>query len=440
LITLVNLSGDPLTGEKVLPLGALAIATTLQDAGFPVDLRDLQVRDGMSWSVEGLADALQTDAPVLGVSLMSDRMPEAVFALRLFKARNPATVVIVGGAGPTECAEPLLKAFDHIDCAVVGEGEATIVEVMTALRDTGVAGLHGIAGIVARVDGELWVGPPRERLRDLDALAWPEACTWPLHAYDSTSIVTARGCPFPCSFCSIVNQWGRKLRARSVPRVIEEIAWLQRRRPGSFLHIEDDTFTVDRRRVLAFCDALQGAGLAIEWGCTARIDAIDEALVERMVAAGCRSVFVGIESGSDDVRARVHKRFASEQVFAGIEMLLRHVEVTAHYIWGYPFETFADLRQTFLHLGYLTALGATARHSHLVPFPRSPLMQSWRGELEFRTSYPFARLFLLDPAAPYLDEVRANPEVFMPYFCVPTPELDAKFAFVARYGEFERAA
>lgn len=438
-LTLVNLSGDPVTGEKVLPLGALAIKTALQGRGFAVELRDLQLLPAFPRDLPALADTLGTDAPVLGLSLMSDRLPEALLALRLFKQRQPETFVVLGGAGPTEVAGPLLEAFPHVDAVVRGEGEETAPALLEALRRGGRADLGQIAGLSARVGGRVVHGPDRPRLRDLDALRAPEDSGWDLTPYDSLSVVTTRGCPFDCSFCSIVAGWGREVRRRSVARTADEIAWLAAAKPGAFLHIEDDTFTLDPKRVRALCAAISARTPALQWGCTARLDLIDEPTIAAMAAAGCRSVFVGVESGSDRVRAGVHKSFPSSLVFERVAMLLRHVEVTCHYIWGYPDESFEELQETFLHIAHLTAMGATARHSHLVPFPRSPLVQRYRGRWQFRETYPFTRLFLLEPGVAWVDEVRTRPEVFAPWFSLETPEEQAKFAFVEAFGRFERA-
>ena len=439
-LTLVNLAGDPVTGEKVLPLGALAIASSLEAGGWQVELRDLQLL-GQPGTVEDLAAACATDAPVLGLSLMSDRMPEAVMALRLFRERHPDTAIILGGAGPTEVALPLMQAFDDIDAVVRGEGEVTACEVMAALRDKGRAGLRDIPGVTARLNGEVVVGPERRRIAQLDALPWPRGYDWDPALYDSVSLVTARGCPFHCSFCSVVAGWGRTVGRHGIDHVVDTIGWLLARKPGAFVHLEDDTFTLDRRRVLRFCDTLQARlpGAAVQWGCTARLDGLDEALVARMAEAGCQSMFLGIESGSDRVRARVHKSFSSAEVIRRMEMLLRHVQVTAHYIWGYPFETMDDLQETFLQIGYLSAMGATARHSHLVPFPKSPLVQDATEELRFYEGYPFPRLFVVEPGAPWLDLVRGHSDVFTPWFALATPDDAARFDFVARYSRFERA-
>ncbi len=437
-LTLVNLAGDLVTNEKVLPLGALAIATSLEAGGWGVDLRDLQLT-GQPATVEALADACATVAPVLGLSLMSDRMPEAVMALRLFRESHPDTTIVLGGAGPTEVALPLMRAFDHIDAVVRGEGEVTIAEVMTALKTEGKAGLRGIPGVTARVDGEVVVGPERPRIVGLDALPWPKGGRWDPAPYDSVSLVTARGCPFHCSFCSVAAGWGRTVARHSVEHVVDTIAWLLARKPDAFVHLEDDTFTLDRSRVLAFCDVLETRLPGVQWGCTARLDGLDEALVARMAEAGCRSMFLGIESGSDRVRAKVHKSFSSAEVIRRMKMLLRHVQVTAHYIWGYPFETLADLHETFLQIGYLSAMGAIARHSHLVPFPKSPLAQDATAELRFYEGYPFPRLFVVEPGAPWLDLVRAHPDVFTPWHALATPDDAARFDFVARYSRFERA-
>lgn len=449
-LTLVNMATDPVTGERVMPLGPLCLTAALEQAGFEVELRDVQLLDVARTpfgclSFESLAEVFATDAPVLGVSVMSDRIAETLFALRLFKQRHPRTLVVLGGAGPTEVAEAILRAFPCIDAVARGEGEDTAVEMMRRLRASGYRreALAGVPGLSANVDGQLVIGPERERIRDVDRLPYPEGCTWDLSPYAGASLMSARGCPYRCTFCSIVELWGQTMGYRSVERVVDEIAWLRDQKPGAYVHIEDDTFTVHRRRVLAFCDELERRDVRVEWGCTGRIDTVDAELVERMHAAGCRSIFLGIESGADEVRARVLKRFASEEVFDTVDMLRRRLAVTCHYIWGYPFESLAEFHETFLHIGYLQALGVTARHSHLVPFPRAPMIAEYiaqnRGTIRFRERYPFPRLFLLDPTEPYVDEVRANPAVFLPYFSVETPDEDAKFEFVAAFSQHERA-
>lgn len=443
-ITLVNMCSDAVTGERVMPLGALHLVAALDEAGFAVELRDIQLMPQVAGPAEAIAEAFETDAPVLGVSLMSDRMPETIFALRMFKERHPDKVVLVGGAGPTEVAGPLVRAFPFIDGVARGEGEETLVEVMSLLRAGGrkkLAGrIGGVAGLTANVSGRFVEGPDRPRLRDVDRLPYPERCRWDLSPYADASLMTARGCPFRCSFCSIVALWGQTMAYRSVERVVDEIAWLAARKPGAYVHIEDDTFTVNRKRVVAICDEIRRRGIDVRWGCTARVDMIDEGLAEVMHGAGCRSLFLGIESGSDRVRDQVLKGFSSRDVMVRVEMLIRYFHVTCHYIWGYPDETLSDFYETFLHVAHLSAMGVEARHSHLVPFPRSPLVREYTGALRFRASFPFPRLFLLDPKAPYVDEVRAHPEVFTPYFTLETPEEERKFAFVAEMSRFERAS
>lgn len=438
-ITLVNMAADPVRGERVMPLGALHLTAALEREGYGVDLRDVQLAEAPTDTVEGLADFFDTEAPVLGISLMSDRMASTVFALREVRARRPELTIVVGGAGPTEVAGPLLEAFDHIDAVARGEGEETLVAAMRALRESGQGALAGIGGLSTRVEDRVVHGPDRPRLRDVDSLAYPGGCRNDITPYQDVSLMTARGCPFRCSFCSIVALWGQRMSYRTVDSVAEEIAWLMEQRPGAFIHLEDDTFTVSRKRVVAFCDALDRRGLEVEWGCTGRVDMVDEALVARMAASGCRSMFLGIESGSDRLRAQVLKGFTSRDVFERVETLLKHVQVTAHYIWGYPSETLDDFYETLLHVGYLEAMGAQPRHSHFVPFPRAPLVQAYDGPLHFRTSYPFPRLFTLDPAAPWLGEVQAQPEVFLPYFSVHTPHEEEKFDVVAELGRVERA-
>ena len=437
-VVLANLSIDAWGGRRVMPLGCLGLEAALVRAGIEVELRDVQLCPGPARDAEALARFLDADAPVLGVSVMADRLPLAILALERLRARRPEQLTVLGGPGPTEVAEPLLRAFSHIDGVVVGEGEETLVELVRRFRERGRDGLSGIPGLWLRRAGQVARPPARRRIRDLDDLAYPRWSSVDLSRYDVVSLVTSRGCPHRCAFCSAGTIWGDRTCRRSIPNVVEELRWLTAARPGVHVHIEDDTFTLARARVTAFCEALAASGPSCEWGCTARVGDLDEPLLETMREAGCRFLFLGIEAGSDRLLASLGKKTTVKESLRAVRLAARFVEVTAHAIWGYPAETLQDFFQTHLLMAYLRAVVSQVGMSHYVPFAGSPLVQGWSGALLPLQSYPFPRLVNLgtDPAERAL--VSHHPEIFLPFFALETPGWETKIDVARRFHELSR--
>lgn len=439
-VALVHFSIDKWSNRRLMPLGCLHLLATLRRAGFEVELRDVQFAQEIADDSEKLADFMDVDAPVLGVSVMADRLPLAVLALQKLRRRRPDLIILMGGPGPTEVAQSLLEAFDCIDAVAVGEGEDTILDVANAVRESGRAGLADIPGLWSR-QGDTVVAPPRRpRIRALDESAYPEWCDVDLSGYDVVSLVTARGCPYTCSFCSAPALWGAGSYRRTIPAVIDEIRWLTERRPGVRVHIEDDTFTLSHRRVTAFCDAVKDAGLAIEWGGTARVGDVNVELLSRMVDAGCGFLFMGIDAGSDDLLATLDKGSTVAESVAAVELTSEYVELCAHAIWGYPSETLDQFYDTHLLMTYLKTFVYRVGMSHFVPFPQSPLIRGWSGELKEPRPFPFVRLVGLGPDAEEGEIVRNHPDVFMPFWWCDTPEWEEKFTFAAAHNQLLQPA
>lgn len=432
-IALVHFSVDKWTGRKLMPLGCLHLLATLRRAGFEVELRDVQFVQAIADDTDRLAEFMEVDAPVLGVSVMADRLPLALLTLQKVRAARPDQILIMGGPGPSEVAPELLAAFPFVDAIAVGEGEDTIVDVMNGVRERGREGLAGIPGLWSRQGAEVVAPPARPRIRRLDDSAYPQWCDVDLAPYDVVSLVTARGCPHTCSFCSAPALWGPGSYRRTIPAVIDELRWLVERRPGVRVHIEDDTFTLSYRRVEAFCGAVLEAKLDIEWGGTARVGDVNPPLLQRMVDAGCGFLFMGIDAGDDALLDRLDKGATVAESIAAVELTAQYVELCAHAVWGYPFETLDQFYDTHLLMTYFKTFVYRVGMSHYVPFPKSPLVRDWSGALRPPRAFPFPRIVGLsaDPAEGRV--VRAHPEVFTPFFWFDTPEWETKFAFAAEY-------
>ena len=429
--------------ERYVPLGALYLISALERAGFDVDFRDLQTRaikehsltdssfkvfSGGGGLLEKVTAFLDDPAPVLGLSCMSDLLPLAVLAAELIKERVPQTIILLGGSGPAGVATQLLSQFPFLDIVAGGEGETLIVDVLRCLAAEG--DLQEVEGITFRKGRRMIRTPSRPLIEAVDGIEVPAYHRVNISDYTIPGILTSRGCPHECVFCDVSPFWGRRNRARSIGGVMEEVRLLRRRFGVEYVELVDDTFTLDKRRVLEFSGSMKEEMPGISWSCCARVDGIDEEMMEAMVRGGCRSVAFGLESGSDRVLERLDKRFFTAEIIEVLRASRRYFpEVSAYFSWGYPFDTMTDFRDTVDFISRVRKMGVQPWVFSLSPLPLSRIYRDYQGSLMFSPDYCSNYLGVFRGEAEIIELIRSYPDVFPGfYYCDPRFPLKSSMA------------
>ena len=325
------------------PLGISYIAASLQQAGHSVHLVDCTFLD----KKEALNRALETKAEVVGIYAMVSMLDECLWFAR--QLRPTCRLLVAGGPLPTCDPEPFLNAFDVV---VRGEGEQTILELVRAYQET--SDLDKIAGIVYRKHGdgvaksELVSTPERAFTKNLDRVPFPARSLLPnesyirygkkKYGYSITTVMSTRGCPFRCEFCSNVV-FGGSYRERSPENVVDEIVEVLDLGYDR-ISFTDDVFTMKKERVVKVCQEIRRRGLKFNWECLGRVDALDTPTALDMKAAGCTRIFFGIESGDEQILKLMNKKISIEQARRGVEAAHNAgLQVGAFFIIGYPGDT-----------------------------------------------------------------------------------------------------
>lgn len=427
--------------ERYVPLGVLYLTAVLEQAGFRVDFRDFQLGACKEHSdtdssyrifpsggsiVEDFIAFLETSAPVLGIGCMSDLLPLTLLAVRQLKECCPDKVVILGGIGPGGVAEELMAAFPFVDIVARREGEETMVELMAGLREKG--DLRSVRGIGFRYGGEVYHTSPRQWIGQVDDIPFPAYHRLDFSRYSVPGILTSRGCPFGCTFCDVSPFWGRHNRARSLGNVMAEIRLLRERYGQRYIELVDDTFTLDRERVLTFCEKLKAELPDVSWSCCGRIDCVDEEMMQAMAGSNCRLIAYGIESGSDRVLERLNKGFSISRVNEVLSLSRRYFnDVLAYFIWGFPFETMADFRETIDFISRALDAGVQPWLFSLSPLPLSEIYRQNREGLQFSPEFCSNYLGIFAGEPEIVELIKAHPRVF-PGFYTCDPQFARKYA------------
>ncbi len=265
--------------------------------------------------------------------------------LARLRARLPAARVFCFGYLSTQLPEPVLRT-GACHGVLLGEPEHTLAELLQRIGAG--QGYADVAGLVTLEGQDVVRGPERGRILDLDALPWADHSLVPLSAYRESfmprptgAIMSARGCAFSCTYC--VRTFGRKMAYRSAASLAAEVASL---RALGIPHVRflDDTFTIQRDRVEELCQRLSRQERGLTWTALTRLDTMDAALARRMYHAGCRRVYVGVESVSPRVLALYQKRLTPEEAREKIPQIqAAGIEVCTFFIVGAPDETPAEI-------------------------------------------------------------------------------------------------
>lgn len=319
------------------PLGLGYLAANLQRNGTPVELVDCTFLSRQ----EAINRVERSNPQIIGIYSMFSMKRSSLEFARLFK--DSCELLVVGGPVPSLYPEDFLEDFD---VTVIGEGEEAIVELVDCVDKK--LDLSSVKGIAYKKNGHIRFTSPRDFIQDLDALPFPSRQLFDNEAYKryyskkfgytTTSLITSRGCPFSCDFCSRPI-FGNNFRARSPSDVVDEVesvASLGYER----VWFADDCFTLNRRHLMKTCDAMISRGVNLGWECLSRVDTMDSEVARRMKQSGCVRVFFGIESGNNTVLALMNKQITTKQARKAVDNAKQAgLQVGAFFIVGYPGET-----------------------------------------------------------------------------------------------------
>jgi radical SAM superfamily enzyme YgiQ (UPF0313 family) len=335
------------------PLGILYLSSHLKRRGLRVE-----VHDTTFGSLATFRARLEALRPAV-VGIYCNLMTKGNVLQMIPMCRAAGAYVVLGGPEPAPNAGEYLRR--GADVVVVGEGEATLEELVRHLGEHGTEGLDRIQGVCfLDPDGAVRTTAPRPQLRPLSDQPWPDReaidmdrylRTWrDHHGYSSVSLITARGCPYTCTWCSHAV-FGQTHRRRTVADVADEVADIVARYAPDRLWYADDVFTLHRPWILEYARELEQRGLHVPFECISRADRINEQVADALAAMGCVRLWIGSESGSQRVLDAMKRLTTVEDVQAKTAMLqARGIQVGMFIMLGYEGEDESDLAATVEHL------------------------------------------------------------------------------------------
>jgi len=362
------------------PMGLALLAGVLEREGHKVSIIDA---NALNLGQEEIAEQ-SCGADVAGITAMTPSIGVAMETARNLKQKAPGLTVILGGAHATLLPRETLDSAAEIDMVVCGEGEDTIVSLLQSIERGKPPG--DIAGVGYRTGSETVVTPRADTYVDMDSLPflayhllpWKAYRPHPPHGRDTpfAAIITSRGCPYHCSYCS-KPIFGYKFRAQSPKRVVDEIDRLVNGFGIREIAFYDDVFTLDKKRANEVCAEIIRRNLRFYWTCESRVNLVDRELLRHLKEAGCYSIAYGIESASPDILKIMDKGITLEQVESAVRLTRQEgLQAVGYFMIGSPGESRESILKTIdfarkLRLDF-------AQFSITTPFPGTRLYEMYQ--------------------------------------------------------------
>jgi anaerobic magnesium-protoporphyrin IX monomethyl ester cyclase len=380
-----------------IPLHLVYLAGSAREAGFDCEIYDAMSLDA---SHEEIARLIETTRPdVVATSCITSTYPDGLEILKSAKALGARTVM--GGVHPSFMWREALEEEGHpVDFVVRGEGEQTLVELLTALRDGG--DLARVRGIAYRENGSAQATPERPRRPELDGLplAW-DLLIWPTYTYfvypgsRLGAISTSRGCTHGCTFCSQQKFWDQSWRGRSPKAVVDELEHLRSEYGVDVILLSDEYPTPDARRWERFLDLVIERDLGQKLLLETRVDDVvrDEAILDKYVAAGVTHVYVGVEATDQETLDLMNKDANVETGIKALRLLHDYGLVSeTSFVLGFPDETPEKIKRT-LDL----AKTYDPDNAHFLAITPWPYADFWQEMEPYIATRDYRRYNLIDP-------------------------------------------
>ena len=378
------------------PTNLLSVGTVLKQNRFDIDLVEATINPE---SYKILLSEID-DYSVVIVLTSTTTLREDAGLLEELKGYNPQIKTIVFGGHPTFMPVSTLEN-DSIDIIAMREPEFIIRDVCKELSKNNSETWKGIKGIGYKEAGEVIINDPYP-FADMDDLPILDRSLLPKDVYyfnpsvkkmPFTTMQTSRGCPAHCSFCTVPNFYGNKIRARSIDKIIEELHIIKAAGYNE-VFIRDETFTIYRERNLELCNRIIEEKLNLSWICNARVGTVDRETLRMTKKAGCHMIKVGVESGVQSILDNLHKGIKVEDTRTLFEWAHSvGIDVHAHTMLGCPGETQETIEQTIKFVSELRP--TTVTYGILTPYPGTELYKELKRicpELEDGTTCDLSRL------------------------------------------------
>lgn len=356
------------------PLGIMIVAAYAeQNTEHKIEILDTQVEKMGYKDIEKEIKRRRPD--VVGITATTFTVIDVIMTAKVVKSIDETINVVLGGPHVNIYPDATIN-IPEVDYLVLGEGEITFTELIQNIEN--MDKLKQIKGLVFKEGDKVVNTGQKTLIDDLDTIPFPARHLTPYKKYYSviakrvpiTTMITSRGCPYKCLFCDRPHL-GKKFRARSASNVVDEMEECVNRGIKEIL-IYDDTFTINRKRVINICDEILKRGLDIGWDIRARVDNVDEEMLKKLKEAGCERIHYGVESANPEILKVLRKGITVEQVIKAFKLTKKvGIPTLAYFMIGSPRETRTQALET---IEFAKKLNPDFVHfSVTTPFPATPL-------------------------------------------------------------------
>jgi len=352
----------------VPPIGMYYVGAVLKENNYDVEI--------LNWcklneTPEKISEILLEKKPdVIGFSILQANRWGGIEIARIAKQIDPEVKIVFGGVSATFLWEHFLTHFPEIDFVVMGEGEYTFLHLVRCIEKGEDEHIGNIRGIAFKKDGKVVRTKPAEYIQDLDQLPVPAKY------FEYQHLSLTRGCPGKCTFCGSPKFWGHKVRFHSVDYFVEELEILYKK-GINFFYFSDDTFSVNKKRVIEICKKILEKNLRIAWNAISRVNYMSEEVLSWMRRAGCIQISYGIESGSEKIRAYLNKKITTGEIEKTFANTLKYgILPRAYFIYGSPGESRETIQES---IDLIKRINPLVIHSFVLSlFPGTALYSEYK--------------------------------------------------------------